>query len=131
MNVLLKGREVQFYLEDSGAKVLIAWSDFEEAAKAGAEAAGAEYIPVKPGEFEKLLGEAEADHDLADRDGNDTAVVLYTSGTTGKPKGAELTHDNLYKNATVCGRRRWSRSATRIDCWERCPCSTPSARHAA
>src|SRR3954466_3944345 len=51
MNVLLKGREVEFYLADPGAKVLVAWSDFGEAAEAGANAAGAEYIPVKPGEF--------------------------------------------------------------------------------
>jgi long-chain acyl-CoA synthetase len=102
MNVLLKGREVKFYLEDPGAKVLIAWSDFGEAASAGAEAAGAEYVPVKPGEFEQLLGGAEANHEIADRSGEDTAVILYTSGTTGKPKGAELTHANLYKNATVC-----------------------------
>ena len=57
MNVLLKGREVKFYLEDPGAKVVFAWHDFAEAAEAGAEQAGAECVLVKPGEFEALLAE--------------------------------------------------------------------------
>ena len=48
MNVLLKGREVGFYLEDPGAKILFAWHDFGEAAGTGAEKAGAELISVKP-----------------------------------------------------------------------------------
>src|SRR3954464_10292140 len=85
MNVLLKGREVKFYLEDPGAKWLFAWHDMAEAAEKGAEEAGAEVILVKPGEFEQLLGEAEADHDVAERDGSDTAVTLYSSAPTGQP----------------------------------------------
>ncbi|CAN5595974.1 long-chain fatty acid--CoA ligase [soil metagenome] len=101
INPLLKGREVAFYLEDSGAQILIAWDGFEEPATEGAEQAGAELMLVTAGEFEQLLAAAEPDHDLAERDSDDTAVILYTSGTTGQPKGAELTHANLYKNCTV------------------------------
>jgi long-chain acyl-CoA synthetase len=99
MNVLLKKREVGFYLEDPGAKLVFAWADFAEAAEAGAADAGAEAILVKPGDFEKLLAEQEPVRDVAEKTGDDTAVILYTSGTTGKPKGAELTHSNLYKNS--------------------------------
>src|SRR5918998_2196556 len=74
MNVLLKGREVKFYLEDPDAKLVFAWHDFAEAAQEGAQDSGTEVIPVKPGEFEQLLADAEPDRDLAERDPSDTAV---------------------------------------------------------
>jgi long-chain acyl-CoA synthetase len=101
MNVLLKGREVEFYLEDPEAKLLFAWHDFAEAAETGAEKAGTEVVLVKPGEFEQLVGGQDPLEEMSERDAEDTAVILYTSGTTGKPKGAELTHSNMKKNAEV------------------------------
>src|SRR3712207_3847586 len=101
MNVLLKGREVTFYLKDPEAKLLFAWHDFGDAATTGAQEAGVECILVKPGEFEQLVGAAEPVQDVVDRDESDTAVILYTSGTTGTPKGAELTHANLLRNTEI------------------------------
>jgi long-chain acyl-CoA synthetase len=101
MNPLLKGREVGFYLSDPEAKVMFAWQDFAGPAQEGAQEAGTEAIIVEPGAFEELLGRAEPNFDVVEREPSDTAVILYTSGTTGTPKGAELTHENLIRNTEV------------------------------
>jgi len=101
MNPLLKGGEVGYHLSDSGARVMVGWHDFEEAATAGCEEAGAECVLVTPGDFEKLLGDAEPVEEIVDREDDDPAVIIYTSGTTGTPKGATLTHANLNAGAEV------------------------------
>src|SRR5919106_406261 len=79
MNVLLKGREVAFYLKDSGAKTVFAWHDFGEAAETGANEAGAEVILVKPGEFgheDVLLGALPLFHSFGQTCTMNSAVAI-------------------------------------------------------
>src|SRR4051794_11349069 len=101
MNVLLKAREAGFYLKDPGARIVFAWHDFLDAAQTGADEAGAELVVVKPGEIEGEIFAHEPDPEVADVADDDTAGIPYTPRTTRQPKGAELTHDNLKRNAEI------------------------------
>ncbi len=100
VNPLYKSREFAYVLRDSDARAFFAWDGVAEEAGKGAAETGCEFVSVVPAEFLGLVM-AHEPVALVDRDDQDTAVVLYTSGTTGSPKGAELTHANMARNAQV------------------------------
>jgi long-chain acyl-CoA synthetase len=95
LNIMLTPPELARVVQDSGAKAVLAAPPFAQGAKAAASDAGIEFISTE--EWDRL-GELGASVDTAAREDGDVAVLAYTSGTTGEPKGAMLTHGNLLAN---------------------------------
>jgi len=101
MNPLFKSREVGYHLSDSGAALAFAWHGVADQAAEGARSAGTDLVIIEPSGLAETLARSDPVPAVADRAPSDTAVILYTSGTTGQPKGAELTHANLISNIEV------------------------------
>ncbi len=112
LNVLLKTDEITYHLEHSGSRVLVTWAGVLDHALAGARRAGVASVyavgelpeGVDARAFPELLAASPSGRPMAPTGPDDTAVIVYTSGTTGRPKGAELTHFQLYMNADIPGR---------------------------
>lgn len=99
MNPLLSAREVEYYLTDSGMTMVYGLEGKDTVVPAAAVKVGIRWVLVPPAGPINLSGSPI--REAAERADNDTAVILYTSGTTGKPKGAELTHRNMSSNAAT------------------------------
>ena len=104
MNPLLKAREIEFYLTNTAAVALFATPMFADEARAAAEAAGARLGSSTTPIWRRCSPTCPRRPSRSSAPATTPPSILHTSGTTGKPKGAELTHAGLAGNAEVTAR---------------------------
>jgi len=108
LNTAYTPREVAYFLADATPQVLVIRPEMvDELASAAAEARVTQVLTLDAqgsGSLAALANAGSPDHSVALRNRHDLAAILYTSGTTGRSKGAMLTHDNLASNALALHR---------------------------
>ncbi|MER6925888.1 long-chain fatty acid--CoA ligase, partial [Streptomyces spiralis] len=100
VHLLLSAAEVEHVLKDSGATLLLCHPAQAETGTAAAHRVGVDVVTLGT-ELDRLAADADPLPSYVTRAADDPAVIFYTSGTTGVPKGAVLSHFNLVMNATV------------------------------
>lgn len=98
MNPQLRRREVAHQLSDSGARLLVTAATNDDAARAAAARVGGVTVIEVGGVGADSFDAVDGAPLFVERADDDLALMPYTSGTTGKPKGVQLTHANLTSN---------------------------------
>jgi acyl-CoA synthetase (AMP-forming)/AMP-acid ligase II len=101
LNTAYKGEEAAFQLSDSGSVMVIVDPEFHEVINEIRPRLGQvrKVFVTDSDEYRELLKQQELDSVHVQVDETDSAVIMYTSGTTGRPKGAVLTHRGMIAEA--------------------------------
>jgi len=123
INMRFEGEEVQYVLSDAGASVVVTHGKFEDVI-GSLEVESLEHMIVAEGDrghdFTDLVRSNDGAFEVHPRKRDDLAELVYTSGTTGRPKGVKHTHGNLEANAHGLIRYLgWSQSDVTLTV---CPC---------